>query len=227
MTTSVRRSLAATALLLSVAGCSQLGAAGGVIAHAIPKHVDAAYKGLAGQQVVVMVWADRAVRTDHHDLPGEVAAALQDKLIKVQVAEKPDALKGMTFPYSTPVVERNQDDHPEWENVPAEELATKLNGTRLIYVEVTDYDTHGAASLELFRGTITAHLRVVETTDDGHGHVKAKVAYDGGDISVVYPKDSPKDGLPGRRESEIAQKTIDAFADDVAKRFYLHSEDRT
>ena len=220
------RSVMAGLTLLGLAGCAQFGAAGSVLAHAIPKEVDAAYKGLAKQQVVVMVWADRGVRLDHPELPGEVAAALQDKLINVQLNDKPDDLAGMTFPFSTAMVEKNQDNHPEWENLTAEEVATKLNGTRLVYVEVTDFATRGAASLELFRGSMSAHLRVVEMTDDGHGPVKAKVAYDGGDISVVFPKDSPKDGLPNRAEGKIAQGTIDAFAERAAQRFYQHEEER-
>ena len=228
MTSRACRLLTAVALALplTVAGCDQLGAAGGVLAYAIPKSVDAAYKGLAGQQAVVMVWTDRAVRLDHPELRGEVAAAVQDKLINVQMAEKPDALKGMTFPFATATVEKHQDDSPEWEDLPAEQVAAKLYASRLIYIEVTDFQTRSAASLELYRGSMTARLRVVEMTDDGHGKIDTKVGYDGGDISVVFPKDSPKDGLPNRRESQIAQGTIDLFADTVAQRFYKHDEDR-
>ena len=228
MTSRACRRLAAASLLLplTVAGCDQAGAALGVISYALPKTVDAAYKGLAGQQTVVMVWTDKAVRLDHPELRGEVAAAVQDKLINAQLADKPDALKGMTFPFSTTTVEKHQDDSPEWEDLPAEQVAAKLYASRLIYVEVTDFQTRSAASLELFRGSMTARLRVVEMTDDGHGKIDTKVGYDGGDISVVFPKDSPKDGLPNRRESQIAQGTIDRFADLVAQRFYKHDEER-
>ncbi len=215
-----------SAALLSVAGCAQFGAGLGVIAQAIPRPVDAAYKGLAGQQTIVLVWADRGVRLDNPLLQEDVAAAVQDKLINVQRDESPDALKGTTFPVSTATVIKYEDDHPETEFESAVDQAAKFNGSRVIYVEVTDFATHSEASLELFRGSMSGRLSVVETKDDGHGKVTAKVAYDGGPVQIVFPKDSPKDGLPNRRESEVAEKTINAFAEDVAKRFYKHDEDR-
>ena len=226
MTSYLPRSLAAAALLLSVAGCDQFGAAAGVIAQAIPKDVDAAYKGLAGQKVVVMVWADNGVRLDNPELQLDVSAALQDKLINVQTTAKPEALAGTTFPFSSAAVVEAQAQYPEWQYQSAAEVAEKFNATRLIYVEVTDFATRSSASLELFKGTMTAHLSVVEMAEDKAGHVTAKAGYDGGTIAIVFPKDSPKDGLPNRKESQVAQGTIDAFADKVANRFYRHNEDR-
>jgi hypothetical protein len=222
------RRFAPALLLPTLAGCAQIGAAGGLIAQAIPKNVDAAYKGLAGQQVIVMVWADPGVRLDKPDLQEDVAAAVQDKLISIQKDEKPDALKGATFPVPTSTVIQYQEDHPEVEYQPATDVAAKLKGSRLIYVEVTDFATRSDASLELYQGHLSAHVRVVEMTDAGQDKVDAKVAYDGGTISVSYPpKELNKDGLPGGTDQAISSKTVDAFATDLAKRFYLHEEDRT
>ena len=209
-----------------LAGCAQGGPVAGLIARAIPRDVDAAYKGLAHQPTCVMAWAEPGVRRDNPALQLSLSAAVQDKLINVQRADKPDALAGMTFPFSSATVARNQDNHPDWENLSAEAVAGKLNATRLVYVEITDFATRGPASLELYRGSMTGHLRVVETAEDAAGHVTSRVAYDGGQISVVFPKDSPKDGLPNRRETQIAQGTINSFADTVAQRFYRHDEDR-
>ena len=226
--THCRPRLLCTAALLSMAGCAQFGAAAGLVAQAIPKDVDAAYKGLAGQQVIVMVWADRGVRLDNPLLQEEVAAAVQDKLINVQAAEKPDALKGTTFPVATAAVVRYQEDHPEIEYQAATDVAARFNGSRLIYVEVTDFATRSDASLELFKGKLDARLSVVEMKDDGPNRVATKVVYDGGPISITFPKKSLNtDGEPGGSDAAISQKTIQAFADDVAKRFYKHEEDRT
>ncbi len=226
----LKTSLSALALL-PLAGCQYPAAALGIIAQAIPKHVDAAYKGLAGQQVVVMVWADPGVRLDNPLLQEDVAAAVQDKLIKIQHEDAPDALKGTTFPVSTAVVVQTQQDHPEWENQSATDVAAQLKGSRLIYVEVSDYATRSDASQELYRGTLTAHLSVVEMKDVPATPDKAtaKMAYDGGTIHVTYPKDTPsnKEGTPIGKDSVFGQKTVDAFADELTKRFYLHDEDRT
>ena len=230
MTPRPCRSLPRTALLavglLSVAGCAQFGAGIGLIAQAIPRTVDAAYKGLAGQQTVVMVWADSAVRLDNPLLQEDVAAAVQDKLITIQAAEHPDGLKGTTFPVATSVVIQAQQDHPEWENLSAPAVAVQLKGSRVIYLEVTDFTTRSEASLDLYRGTLTAHLSVVETTDGPDGKPAAKVGYDGGVISVVYPKDAPKEGLPNRTDNWATTGTINLFVDELAQRFYKHNEDR-
>jgi hypothetical protein len=220
---------AAALLLLSLAGCDQIGAGIGIVAQAIPKTVDAAYKGLAGQQVIVMVWADRGVQLDNPLLQEEVAAAVQDKLIKIQADENPDALKGTTFPVDTATVVQYQADHPELEYQSATDVAARFNASRLLYIEVTDYSTRSDASLELYRGIMTAHVSVVEMREAGPDHhVTTKVGYDGGTINVAYPpKDMNKDGVPGGTDSVIGQKTVEEFADDMVKRFYKHDEDRT
>ena len=225
----MKLALTTTSLLaLSVAGCAQFGAAAGIVAQAIPRNVDAAYKGLAGQPTVVMVWADPGVRLDNPLLQEDVEAAVQDALINVEAKDQPDALKGTTFPISTAVVSQGQQDHPEWETQSATDVAAQLKATRLVYLEVTDYATRSDASQELYRGTIKAHLSVIEMAPAGpdQDKVRARVAYDGGEVKVVFPKDSPKDGLPEGNDAIIGEHTITTFADEVAKRFYLHEEDR-
>ena len=54
--------LALCAGLLLNAGCDTIGGVGGLIAQAIPVRIDAAYKGLANQTVLVMVWMDRGMK---------------------------------------------------------------------------------------------------------------------------------------------------------------------
>jgi len=49
----------ATALLLLLSSCNYLGPIGAVVGRAMPKYVDAQYKGLAGHTAVVMVWVER------------------------------------------------------------------------------------------------------------------------------------------------------------------------
>lgn len=231
MTRCRRRSLwsaAGVLAMLSLGGCAQIGAVFGIVAQAVPRYVEPAYKGLAGQQVIVMVWADQKVRLDYPDLQEDVAAALQNKLIEVQAAEKPDGMKDATFPVSTATVIQYQQDHPETEFQPVTDVASQFQGTRLVYVEVTDFSTRSDASLELYQGKLSATLRVVEMTEPTPGKVAAKVGYDGGMLSVMYPpKELNKDGLPGGTDSVISQKTVQSFVDDATKRFYKHEEERT
>jgi hypothetical protein len=211
-------------LLLLNSGCEQGGAIAGVIAQAIPRHVDAAYKGMANQTVVVMVWMDRAMKNDYPDVQLDIAASLQGKLIKEAATNKPELLKGTEFPVLTSTVIRNQEDHPEWENQPITETAAQFDCTRVIYLEIKDFATHAGAP-ELFRGTLKGDLKVIEITKDGNKY-KGKVAFTDTDIAVDFPKDSPNDGLPIGTEYSITSGTVDAFTTEVAKRFYPHDEDR-
>ena len=160
------------------------------------------------------------MRGDHPDLQLDLAGSLQDKLITVARDEKPDLLKGTTFPVAPTTVVQYQEDHPEINFEPITTTAAKFDGTRLIYLEIKEFDTHAGAP-ELFRGTMKGDLKVVEMKDG-----KAKVAFHEEDIEVLYPKDSPKDGLPIGTDSTITVGVVDSFTTDVAKRFYPHDEDR-
>jgi len=192
----------------------------GYVSHTIPRHVDAAYKGLATQSVIVMVWVDPGLKMDYPDLRLDIASSLQDKLIDVESTQKPDLLKGTVFPVRASTVIANQENHPEWDNESVTTTAAKFDGTRLIYLEIKDFSLHAGAP-ELYRCTLSGDLKVVEMKDGS-----AKVAFSENEISVVYPKDSPKDGLPIGTDSTNTQGTVDAFTTEVAKRFYPHDEDR-
>jgi hypothetical protein len=213
-----------TTLLLN-SGCDTIGGIGGVIAQAIPKNVDAAYKGLAHQDVIVMVWMDRAMKNDYPDVQLDIAASLQSKLIDQATKVRPDCLKGANFPILASAVVDEQDNHPEWNNESIVNTAAKFDGTRLIYVEVKDFATHAGAP-ELFRGQLKADLKVLEISVGKDKVARAKVVYQENDIAVSYPKDTPTDGLPIGTEYSVTQGTVDAFTTEVGKRFYPHLEDR-
>lgn len=212
-------------------GCDTIGAMVGVVASAVPRHVDAAYKGLAGQPCVIVVWVDRGVRMDYPDLQVDLAAGLQNKLIEVQAADHPDALKLTQFPVTTNKIVAYQTDHPELENEPITETAKRFVGTRLIYLAVTEFTVHSTMSQELYRGKMTVDLKVVEVIPDKIHPEDPKMAVSkeidlGTDVSVVFPKESPTDGLPIGTESTITQGTMKAMIEKIAQKFYDHNEDR-
>src|SRR5437588_307573 len=82
-------------------------------------------------------------------------------------------------------------DPPSVEMKNVTEVAPRLGVTRLIYVEVEDFGTRAPASIELFRGSMTATLKVVEVSGDN-----AKVGYEENGIKAVYPPHVPEDGTP-------------------------------
>jgi hypothetical protein len=202
-------------------GCNLVGPIGMLASRATPHYIEAEYKGLAGQTVGVMVWPDRGVRTDNPFLQLDVAAGVQKKLGEVQTAVKPDELKDTTFPLRADSLVRYQEDHPELAELSVEDMAARFNVSRMIYIEVTDFSTRSEASSELYRGTIIGNVKVIEISNDG----KAKVAYEEDDIRAIYPKDSPKEGLPDGNDTKIYQGTLDLFTTAMTFRFFKHEAD--
>jgi hypothetical protein len=190
-------------------------------ARATPKYEAAAYKGLSKQSVAVMVWPDRGVQMDHPYVQGDVAAGIQKKLIDVQGSDKPAELQDAKFPFRTDAILAYQEEHPETQTQPLTEMAAKLNVSRLIYVEVTDFSTRSPISEELYLGTMVGNVKVVEIDDKG----SAKTVYEKNEIKVAFPKDSPKEGMPSGTDAKIYQGTLDMFTTQVAQLMYTHEVD--
>ncbi len=210
--------LALLSCLPLLGSCTTIGAVGGLIAQAAPHYTDAAYKGLPDQTTVVMVWVDRKIKMDNPDLQISVAAGLQGKLIDIQKTLKPDELKGTIFPVRAATVVQYQEDHPEIENEPLTTTAAKFDATRLIYVEVTDFETRSEA-IELYRGSMKGTVRVLEMKDGVAKQVMAPH-----DIEIVYPKDSTKEGTPIGTDYKTSQGTVDSFVDRASKFFYRYED---
>src|SRR5438874_10024287 len=178
--------------LLLLTGCALLGLA----AHAMPQpDVQPNYKNLAGQSIGVMVWADRGIRIDWPTLQLDLANSIQKKLQETQKLRdvKRKLLKGSTFPVEPASIVRYQKDHPESEAEHITAIAPKLGVTRLIYVELEDFATRSDMSVDLYRGQAKATVRVIEVDKDE----QAKVAFEQGNVTAVYPRKSPREGLPG------------------------------
>jgi len=163
-------------LMLLPGGCSILG----VAANAMPEaDVPARYAGLKGHTVAVMVWADRGVQIDYPSLRLDVATAVQSKLQQARRARKGE-LRDTTFPYPAASVVRFQEDHPELLDQAITEIAPRLKVERLIYIELQDLQTRADESVDLFRGTAVASLRVIAVNRDagtGTGTGTAKAVY--------------------------------------------------
>lgn len=213
----VRCSLA-LALSALAGGCAVLG----VLAHAAPPPtIGAKYKGLSKQTVGVMVWTDRGMAIDWPNLQLNLSQSIQTRLQNTaRKNDHPKELEGAQMVAAESVV-RFQHDHPETETEAITDVAPRMNLTRLIYLEVEKFETRPAESVELYRGTLTANLKVLEVTEG-----RAKVAYEESNISVSYPPKSPEEGTPGLGDATIYEKTIDAFTTQVVNRFIPHEEEQ-
>jgi hypothetical protein len=209
-------------LVLCLAGlCSGCQLLGVLASKAPDPTVGPKYKGLANQKVGVMVWADRATSIDWPHLQLDVTRGIQARLSDAAHAKNPPAeLKGTTFVAPESVV-RYQQDHPEIETESVTDIAPRIDITRLIYLEINQFSTRPEESLELYRGSLSGNLKVVEVVNG-----RAKIAYQEDNIKVVYPEDSPEEGIPGGDDLQMYEKTLDAFSTQVANRFLTHTEPR-
>jgi hypothetical protein len=211
----------ASLFLLSLSSCNMISGVGAVVGRAVPHYTAARYKGLSGQTVVVMVWVERGIRMDYPDLQLDVANGVQNKLMEAQATAKPDELKGTTFPIHPETVVRTQEDHPEFEQQPILQTASRFNVQRLIYIEVTDFSTRSTASTQLFRGSMTGNLKVIEISPDG----KTKQGYNEEDIRIEFPKTGPKDGAPNGGDYKYYQGTLNEFTTEIATRLFTFEND--
>ncbi len=205
------------AALLVPAGCSWLGYA----ASAMPQTVEAKYKGLQGQTVGIMVWADRGLRMDWGSkLQIDLASAVQSKLVAAgNIDDDIKELKGTTFPLDPRSIVRYQRGHPQIEGMKLTDVVPKFGVQRVIYIEINDFQTHAAASVDLYRGSATASVRVLEITGD-----KATVAYAEDNIKALYPPNVSTDGTPRGSVAAMYVGTIDVLSTEIAKRFFTHEE---
>jgi len=209
---AVSTALGAEGLLL-LGSCEAFGPVGMQVARVIPHTQVPKYKGFAHQTIGVMCWADRGIRIDNPYLQLDVALGVEDKLKTTQAEDKPKLLEGATFPIAPRVIARYQEDHPEIEGLPVTDTAAKFTFTRLVYVEVTDFATRTEASLEMYRGSLTGNLQIVEIKNG-----VAKTVYQENDIHVSFPKDTPDEGLPVGTDYKIYVGTIDKFTTEIVHR---------
>lgn len=208
-------SLGALLLVPPLAGCQLVG----IAASAVPRYESANYDGLRGQTVGVMVDVDEAVTIDWPELRLDVAAGIQDKLQQAQKGKSKE-LADAQFPYPPASVVRFQREHPETQGQPVVSIAPRLGGiSRLIYLEMEDFQTHPSSSFDLFRGSATVRVKVVEVTN-GRG----KIGFED-TVRVVFPPNAPEDGIPNANEYAIYRGTVDQLTTEVAKLFITHSVD--
>ena len=199
--------------MVAIAGC---GPAVGWALTKLPPPIPAKYAGLKGQSVAVMVWADRGIRVDFPHIQLDTANGIQAKLIMASKDFK-DELKDTRFPVRAATAARLQKEHPEWAADNIEAIAPHLGVSRVVYVEIGGFETRPDSAVDLFRGTVTATVRVVEVTNG-----TARVVYTEENMRTVYPEKSPEEGVPNGGDYETYRKTVDAFTTSVANLFYTH-----
>jgi hypothetical protein len=200
---------------MSSGGCNVLGAAAQIIP---PPTMQPKYTGLAGQQVAVMVWTDRGIRTDYSDLSVYLTGTIQSGL-KQNLKEK--VLDKAQFPYSPESIVRFQTDHPELETEPIVNVAPHMGVvTRLIYIEIEDFSTRSRLATNLVRGEMTATMRVIEVKNG-----KAKIAFEENNVHAIFPKKSPEEGVVNMEPLVAYRGLLGEFTTEVLHRLVPYQEE--
>lgn len=215
----MRRNFIGCILLFSLSGCVALGV--GAAKLLPPKQISAAYKGLRGHSVGVMVWVDRGLRLDYPGIQLDIASGLQHKLRLAQTKGKSKDLIDVTFPIRPESIVKYQQTYPQIEGMEMTDVAPKIGVQRLIYIEVDSFSTRPQPSIELFRGDITGTVKVFEVGPDG----KAKLAFTDSDVHASFPKNAPVDGVPSVGDYPIYRGTLDAFTTELVHRFVQYEEE--
>ncbi|HZZ43870.1 MAG TPA: hypothetical protein VFE58_13115 [Tepidisphaeraceae bacterium] len=209
--------------LPALTGCNIIGAGAVLADKIVPSKTDAQYKGLAGQSVGVMVWCDRGIRIDYPAIQIDCATSIQNKLSTAQKADVKE-LKDTKFPVPAPSIARYQFDNPQSQSRPITEvaphLANKTGLTRLIYVEIDGFSTRPAPGVELFRGSMTGSVHVIDIKDG-----KARAVYDESDVHAAFPKKSPEEGSPNLDDQKVYMGTMNEFTTQIARRFVSYEDD--
>src|SRR5688572_7933423 len=175
------------------------------------------YTGLSNQKVATMVWADWVIRTEYNRIQFDLAEAVQRQLEQrsrpTEKEEKPEFENVEFVPVGSVV--RYQREHPETQNLTIQQVAPRLGATRVIYIELEQYQTQSPQSVMLLKGTATASLRVVEVTAG-----QAKVAFEDRDIEVIYPANAPEGVVPSDKVNlrTVYDGTVKELAAKIVKR---------
>jgi hypothetical protein len=196
----------------ALSGCVALG----VVAGKMPPPTILPKYNLGGQSVGILVWADRGVTIDWPTLQLDLGNAIERHL----ATSKDKEMLGATFPVHPASILRWQEDHPESEGSPITMIAPRLTVSRLIYVELDHFSTRSNLSVDLFRGTATATVKVVEVQDN-----KATIAFTEPGVSAAFPPKAPKEGVPNAGDAKIYTGTVEGIATQVSNIFLRHEQE--
>lgn len=199
-------------------GCNIIGA---VAAKAPKPDILAAYKGLAGKSVGIMVYVDPDAAMNWPTLQLDLANLLQYKLLQAQKDDKADDLKGTTFPYEPRSFVRYQKEHPGIEALPITQVAPKLGVERLIYLQVNEFTTRAEGTITMYLGRMNVTLQVIEIDPTTRS---ADIGYTEQNIRIKYPRTAPDEGLLNGNDRRIYQGTLDEMSTRLALKFFRHPD---
>ncbi len=195
--------LALPLLLLVCSGCHAIAFTTLMWGKEPTKTIKAEYPYLKGKTAAILVRAEWETLFEYEQVQLEVAdhvrVALESNIPGVEVVPPRQVVD-------------YQRRSPDWERHDPARIGQRFDAERLIEIDLTQYTTREPESPHLYRGHIAAVVSVYNTA-----YPNSEPAYVT-EVRTVYPKDSP--GQWGTSDSAIRLATMEAFAQEVAGRFY-------
>jgi hypothetical protein len=188
-----------------VAGCEAMALPFLLWGDAPTKQVEAEYPYLPGKKVCLLVWAEPETLFAYPDVQYELSQHI------IHAMKSP--LPNVSFIPSKEVIALQKRD-ARWDRSDPAELGSRFGADRTLVVNVSQYSTREPDSPHLYRGRIFAEIRVYDCAyRDREPNYK-------GTIQTVYPEDSP--GKWGSNDRTVRKAAMEAFGEDVARKFYDH-----
>lgn len=171
------------------------------------RNVPAEYPHLVGRKVCLLVWGEPYTLAEYPDVQLELAeharVALQNVVQRIAITP------------NRQVVEY-QRTNPNWDRERPADIGQRFGADRVLVIEVTQYTTREPDNPYVLRGRISANVKVYDAA-----HPDAEPAYKT-TLDVRYPPGAAAEY--GTRESDLRRATLEAFAGELAGRFYARRE---
>lgn len=185
----------------------------GFVAEAVvsgPKQVNikAAYTGLEGRRVAILVIVTEATLFEYPEAPIKVGRAVSTRIAANVPGSK----------LVTPAqIAAFQKANPHWDSVPGGVLIERLGVDRLVMIDLSEYSTHEPGNAHVFRGVVVGNVDVLE--GDGIDPNNAVFSHY---VAIRFPE--------GRAVSVVAEDAptielgmLDQFSRAVSGRFHDHT----
>lgn len=195
--------LAAVAL---TGGCGNLLGAMAVASQTPTEKVAAEYDKLEGAKALVLVWAEPDVLFDYPNIRLEISAYLSDYL-KAHV-------KGVQL-----IPARQVEDYVERLSTSTQDpeaAGRYFHVDKVIHVTMLEFSMRDREMAHFYRGRARASIAVYDLKDKSGTTQRYALT----DVSVVYPPKDPV-GFDNTTAQMVRQKTYEAFADAVGRKFYV------
>lgn len=186
-----------------VVGCQALAIPWVAFMEEPTKPVPAEYPHLEGRKICILVWADNDTLFDYRNV--------QLELSEYVLAALKGNLKKVSFVPNRTIVEHQRAD-VDWDRKSPAALGNELGAERVLMLELTQYTTREPESPHLYRGRISANVKVYDTS-----HSDSAPTYRV-NVETLYPSGAAAEW--GSSDSSVRDATMRAFATDVAGKFH-------